>query len=161
MKRTVAPWRAELPVRDPQNEPRSWQKKLVRASSRHVSWLLVKKPQDLSCEEQQLVAAVQEQSPEIKAATELVLEFQRLIHRRNRKGLAAWLDKTSHAGASLELQTFAESLRQDLPAVEAAFESAWSTGQVEGQINRLKLIKRQMYGRANFDLLRKRVLLAS
>ncbi|HVX84994.1 MAG TPA: ISL3 family transposase [Phycisphaerae bacterium] len=161
VKRTVAPWRAELPVRDPQNEPRSWQKKLVRASSRHVSWLLVKKPQDLSCEEQQLVAAVQEQSPEIKAATELVLEFQRLIHRRNRKGLAAWLDKTSHAGASMELQTFAESLRQDLPAVEAAFESAWSTGQVEGQINRLKLIKRQMYGRANFDLLRKRVLLAS
>jgi transposase len=122
---------------------------------------LVKKPQDLSSEEKQLVAAVLEQSPAIKAATQLVLEFQRLIHGRNRKGLAAWLNKAGKPGASPELKAFAESLKQDLPAVEAAFESSWSTGQVEGQINRLKLIKRQMYGRANFDLLRKRVLLAS
>ncbi|MGN6370707.1 MAG: ISL3 family transposase [Phycisphaerae bacterium] len=161
VKRTVAPWRAELPVKDPQKEPRSWQKKLVRASARHVSWLLVKTPNDLSAEEKQLVTAILEQSPTIKAATQLVLEFQQLIHGRNRKGLDAWLKKACEPGASPELKGFAESLKQDLPAVEAAFESSWSTGQVEGQINRLKLIKRQMYGRANFDLLRKRVLLDS
>src|SRR3954447_3349748 len=53
---------------------------------------------------------------------------------------------------------FAYGLRKDLLAVSAAVESPWSTGQVEGQINRLKMIKRQMYGRAGFDLLRARVL---
>jgi len=56
------------------------------------------------------------------------------------------------------LQRFANGLRQDLAAVKAALSLPWINGQTEGQINRLKLIKRRMYGRANFDLLRKRVL---
>jgi transposase len=55
-------------------------------------------------------------------------------------------------------QTFATGLRQDYAAVRAAIETHWSNGQTEGQINRLKFIKRQMYGRAKFDLLRLRVL---
>ena len=57
-----------------------------------------------------------------------------------------------------ELRRFAAKLREDLPAVRAAFSSPWSSGQVEGQINRLKYLKRQMYGRAKLDLLRIRVL---
>jgi transposase len=57
-----------------------------------------------------------------------------------------------------ELRTFAAGVRQDYGAVAAALEYPWSNGPVEGQINRLKTIKRQMYGRANFDLLRARVL---
>jgi transposase len=57
-----------------------------------------------------------------------------------------------------EIRRFAVSLAADLPAVRAAFESSWSSGQVEGQINRLKFLKRQMYGRAKLDLLRARVL---
>ncbi len=56
------------------------------------------------------------------------------------------------------LQNFAIRIEQDYAAVRAAFETEWSNGQNEGQINRLKLLKRQMYGRANFDLLRQRVL---
>ncbi len=56
------------------------------------------------------------------------------------------------------LVRFAEGVRQDLAAITAALALPWSSGQTEGQINRLKFIKRQMYGRANFDLLRKRVL---
>ncbi len=56
------------------------------------------------------------------------------------------------------LQSFATRIDQDYAAVRAALETQWSNGQTEGQINRLKLLKRQMYGRANFDLLRQRVL---
>ena len=56
------------------------------------------------------------------------------------------------------LVRFAYGLQKDIDAVNAAVETSWSTGQVEGQINRLKMIKRQMYGRAGFDLLRARVL---
>ncbi|MBP2232598.1 transposase [Azospirillum agricola] len=59
------------------------------------------------------------------------------------------------------VETFAAGLRQDEAAVKAALATPWSSGQAEGQVNKLKLIKRQMYGRANFDLLRRRVLLAA
>ena len=60
-----------------------------------------------------------------------------------------------------ELAGFVRSLRKDYEAVKAALSYEWSQGQVEGQITRLKLIKRQMYGRANFDLLKQRVLAAT
>jgi transposase len=57
-----------------------------------------------------------------------------------------------------QVQSFAIGIRQDYAAIRAALETAWSNGQTEGQVNRLKFIKRQMYGRARFDLLRLRVL---
>ena len=56
------------------------------------------------------------------------------------------------------MRRFAQSLSADLPAVRAAFRLQWSNGQTEGHVNRLKLLKRQMYGRANIELLRLRVL---
>jgi len=56
------------------------------------------------------------------------------------------------------MRRFAQSLRADLPAVRAAFKLPWSNGQTEGHVNRLKFLKRQMYGRANIGLLRLRVL---
>jgi transposase len=59
------------------------------------------------------------------------------------------------------LRGFADSIERDRAAVEAALTLPWSTGPVEGRINKLKLVKRQMYGRANFDLLRQRVLSAA
>ena len=60
-----------------------------------------------------------------------------------------------------EIENFGRALRRDYEAVAAALKYEWSSGQVEGQINRLKLIKRQMYGRASFDLLRQRLLEAA
>jgi len=60
-----------------------------------------------------------------------------------------------------ELHEFAAGIRRDQAAVQAALDHAWSSGQVEGQVNRLKLFKRQAYGRAGFALLRRRYLLAS
>jgi transposase len=72
----------------------------------------------------------------------------------------AWLARACAASAAKELRSLAEGLKQDEAAVRAALTMEWSNGQVEGQVNRLKTIKRQMYGRASFALLRQRVLLA-
>ena len=71
-----------------------------------------------------------------------------------------WLDEAQHSTITI-LQTFVHGLRLDYDAIKTAMTSIWSNGQVEGQVNKLKLNKRQMYGRASFDLLRKRVLLAA
>ncbi|WP_256370851.1 transposase [Micromonospora sp. KC721] len=69
----------------------------------------------------------------------------------------AWIDRARHAGYA-ELRGFAAGLASDRDAVVAGLAQLWSSGPVEGQVNRIKTIKRQMYGRANLDLLRKRVL---
>ena len=71
--------------------------------------------------------------------------------------LSQWL-ATAQASGIAKLQSFAKGISQDRIAVENALTLPWSNGQVEGQVNRLKLIKRQMYGRAKFDLLRLRVM---
>jgi transposase len=105
----------------------------------------------------QFVDALSAIEPEIADASSLIREFLGLIHRRDVNGFDRWLARAQESKAS-ELRRFAGSLTSDLSAVRAAFESPWSSGQVEGQINRLKFLKRQMYGRANVDPLRARVL---
>ncbi len=75
-----------------------------------------------------------------------------LPHIMDNDSKLSWIRITS------ELRGFAKGLQADKAAVRAALSLEWSNGQVEGQINRLKLIKRQMYGRAKFDLLRQRFL---
>lgn len=79
------------------------------------------------------------------------------IRARKAEALAAWRTKAEARGLA-EMRGFVTGLRRELAAVKAALTYAWSNGQVEGQVNRLKLRKRMMYGRANFDLLRQRVL---
>ena len=73
-------------------------------------------------------------------------------------GLDDWIQRTRDRAVPRQLRAFATGLGSDYAAVKAALTTNWSNGQVEGQVNRLKLIKRQMYGRAKFDLLRQRVL---
>jgi len=84
----------------------------------------------------------------------------RVNSKRRGGDLAAWTQEAEASG-SVELQGFVRSIRQDWAAVVAGLSQEISNGQTEGQVNRLKTIKRQMYGRANFDLLRKRVLHAA
>jgi transposase len=80
-----------------------------------------------------------------------------LVRGRRHQDFDQWIE-SAKASNIRELRTFAVGLLRDKGAVLAALTLPWSNGQVEGQINRLKLIKRTMYGRANFDLLRQRVL---
>ena len=82
-----------------------------------------------------------------------------IIRERKADVLEGWMTNAAASGLS-EMRGFVTGLRRDLAAVKAALTCEWSNGQVEGRVNRLKMIKQQMYGRANFDLLRQRVLYA-
>ena len=79
------------------------------------------------------------------------------IRLREAEAFDSWL-KAVETSSTVDLQSFASELRRQRKAVQAALTLPYSNGQTEGQINRLKLIERSMYGRANFDLLRQRVL---
>lgn len=125
-------------------------------SLRQLAWLLVKQPAALTDEERELLEHLQ--ANELFAeAYELGQRFVGLVKKRNAKGLDLWLQDAKQSG-SPALRAFADTLAQDGEAVRAALSEKWSTGQVEGQNTRLKCIKRQMYGRASFELLRRRVL---
>ena len=88
---------------------------------------------------------------------QLVQHFNTMIGQRQESLLDDWLEDCSKSRIA-SLENFAASLMQDYAAVRAALELPWSNGQTEGQVHRLKMLKRQMYGRAKLDLLRLRVL---
>lgn len=104
--------------------------------------------------------ALLEEAPELRTAMDHVMTFGRLVRERDPHALAGWLEEAERSPIA-ELRGFAAGIRRDHAAVEAALTWEWSNGQTEGQINRLKVLKRQMYGRAKLDLLRCRFLRAS
>jgi hypothetical protein len=136
-------------------------------SPRQLAWLLVQPPYVLAAGEQATVARVK-QDPDVSATATLVGRFVDLVRgsgvgRKARAPCATfrkWLAEATKSKVSA-IATFAAGLRQDGAAVRAALTTPWSSGQSEGQITRLKLLKRQTYGRASFDLLRRRTLLAA
>ena len=99
-------------------------------------------------------------SDELTAALDLADGFADLIRKRSTGTLSEWLTR-GEASSDPDLRRFAEGIRRDEAAVQAAVTETWSNGPVEGHVNRLKTIKRQMYGRAGFALLRARVLTAA
>ncbi|WP_147041172.1 ISL3 family transposase, partial [Skermanella aerolata] len=123
-------------------------------TARKAARLLMSEPDKLDEGDRRFVTALLELAPPVAQAVELTKAFSTMI----RNGLADQLDGWISAAETRGFRGFARSLRQDHDAVHAAMTLSWSTGPVEGQINRLKAIKRSMYGRAGFDLLRHRVL---
>ena len=126
-------------------------------SARKTSILLSKDPNKLNQRELKFCEALKELSPEIEQAYPLIQDFVKMIKQQKVKMLDSWLEQALKSELA-SMVNFATSLQQDYDAVKAALEYKWSNGQVEGQVNRLKMIKRQMYGRAGFQLLRKRVV---
>jgi transposase len=122
-------------------------------------WLLVGEEKELSDEDRAYRSALCEHDTRIGQAAALGQRFLTLVRERQADALETWLVDAEASGIK-EMQNFAQSLRRDEEAVKAALTTEWSNGQTEGQVNRLKLIKRTMYGRAGFELLRKRVLAA-
>lgn len=125
-------------------------------SSRRAAWLLTAPSERLKPPELHYVEAICDASPVLARVHTLALEFRRMLGAHDPNALAPWLDIAEHG----ELRSLATGLRRDKDAVLAAILFRWSNGQVEGHVNRLKLIKRTMYGRAGFQLLRRRVLAA-
>jgi transposase len=116
--------------------------------------LLTGDPAGLSADDRRFVTVLLERSPVIAAAVDLITRFVTMVKDRAAGAFDAWL-REAETGA---LASFAAGIRRDEDAVRAALTEPWSNGQVEGQVNRLKVIKREMYGRAGFDLLRSRML---
>lgn len=132
-----------------------------QCSPRAVVAIVLRKPEDRAAREEILLGEVERRCEPFHLFHVLAQEFLALMRGPKVKESAwtfsNWL--TTAKGCEVaEVRRFAKSLEQDRAAVEAAMALPWSNGPVEGAVNRLKTIKRQMYGRANFDLLRRRVL---
>ncbi len=138
----------ETPVEAPPKRPPT--------ASQVAHWITFKEEQRLDWQQRYLTQLC-DADPQIAQTSELIQEFTTMLREREGERLDAWLSRVEEQGVS-ELQGFASGLRKDYDAVKAGLTLEWSQGQVEGQVHRLKLLKRQMYGRGHFDLLRKRVL---
>ena len=126
-------------------------------SPRQVRFLLLRPVATLNEADQAYRAALLDACPPVQTAQRLVAEFQHIVETHHSGALAVWLTTAQHSNVP-ELQGFTLGVRQDRAAVAAGITEPGSQGQTEGQVNRLKGIKRAMFGRANFDLLRLRVL---
>jgi transposase len=125
-------------------------------AARQLAWLVLEAEDQRTPDDHALWGRLQ-QHDELRQVAALVRQGTMMIREQQVDGLESWL-QACQASASAELRNCAEWLRRDYAAVHAALRLPWSTGPVEGQINRLKLIKRSGYGRMKLDLLRQRVL---
>ncbi|WP_433891271.1 ISL3 family transposase [Streptomyces sp. CA-111067] len=128
-------------------------------SPRTVSGWILRRPETLTEPERLQLKAVRTQCPELDALTRHVRSFATMLTYRQGERLPAWLDAVRRDDLP-SLHTLAAGIDRDLDAVIAGLTLPWSSGAVEGHVNRIKMLKRQMFGRAGFKLLRKRVLLA-
>jgi transposase len=147
--RFVASWRTTGRTTRP-NAPE-------RISPKHAAILVTRAADKMTEEQQRLFDRIINQCPEAGDLRRIALAFRAALTAENSIQLRRWIEgaKRSEFGPVVR---FAYGLQKDISAVAAAVDTPWSTGQVEGQINRLKMVKRQMYGRAGFELLRARVL---
>jgi transposase len=129
-------------------------------TARQATRLVLRRPERLDNDEAAQLAQLQAQHPEVAGGIALAQEFTRFVRERQPDQLDSWLARAAESPL-VPLQRFAKGLRDDYEAVRAGISLPWSTGPVEGHINRLKMLKRQMFGRAKLDLLQQRFLLAA
>jgi transposase len=128
-----------------------------RIAPRHAAILVTRPADKMSDDQRQLFERIAGQCPEVIGLRRLALDFRDALKADESSHLRQWIENAKRSPFG-QLVRFAYGLQKDISAVTAAVDTPWSSGQVEGQINRLKMIKRQMFGRAGFELLRARVL---
>jgi transposase len=128
-----------------------------RISPKHAAILVTRAADQITDEQQRLLDRITNQCPDVVNLRRLALSFRAALTADKSTQLQQWIEGAKRCEFG-HVVRFAYGLKKDISAVAAAVDTSWSTGQVEGQINRLKTIKRQMYGRAGFALLRARVL---
>jgi transposase len=158
VQRFVAELRVEGPPAD--NRPRTALTTAHGPPPRLLAALVLRRPERRTEEQRDYLRLLQAEDAAIATTIEMAEDFLVMLRRREGERLEAWLD-TAEASDIDEVKRFAGRLRADQDAVQAGLTLRWSNGQTEGQVNRLKLIKRQGYGRAKVDLLRKRLLQAA
>jgi transposase len=124
-----------------------------------ASWIL-RDPDDLDDEEKSTLAKIRDRCPDLDVLARHVTEFAKILTGLHGDRLDDWITAVE-ADDQPDLHSFARGLRHDHDAAVNGLTLPWSSGVVEGNVNRIKMLKRQMYGRASFPLLRKRVLLAT
>jgi transposase len=127
---------------------------------RRATWLVLRPSEQSTDQDHQQLAQLTAQAPELAEAVALAQDFAALVRQRQPTYLEPWLVRAATSSLP-SFRRFARGLRADLAAVHAAVTLPWSQGPIEGQINRLKMLKRQMFGRARLDLLARRFLLAA
>jgi transposase len=125
---------------------------------RVTSWL-THRPDDLTESQTLRLKTILARSAALQTTHDLVRGFAAILTQLHGHQLHTWMDQVAQLGPAA-LRSFVAGLRNDLDAVTAGLSLTWNSGPVEGTVNRIKMLKRQMYGRARLDLLRKRVLLA-
>jgi transposase len=129
-------------------------------TTRRATRLVLKQPMKQTAEDTQLMAHLKGQHGDLAVAIELAQDFAAIVRARQADRFDSWLARAI-ASAVAPLRRFATGLRTDYEAVKAGLCLPWSNGPVEGQINRLKMLKRSMFGRAKIDLLSQRFLRAA
>lgn len=127
-------------------------------SPRHLAWLLLRQPSRLTEQDQMMLAFIREVH-DINITYLLAQRFFTMVKERHAHQFDSWLEDALCSGVP-DLQTFAEGLKREYAAIKNALHLPYSNGPVEGNVNKLKYIKRSMYGRGSFELLRQRVLQA-
>ncbi len=160
----VARWRAEPARRGPQPTHRLRKRvptpapPAVRAFSvRQATWLMLRDPTDLDVEEQAYLGELLRLCAPAALACHLARAFFALVRDRDAAALDGWLDEAEQSDLP-EMSGFAVGIRRDRAAVDAGLTLEWSNGQTEGFVNKLKTLKRHMFGRAGLALLRERML---
>ncbi len=131
--------------------------RIQKFSASSALWLFVRKKDTLDDLEQEDLRAWLAAHPTLTQAYKLIQDFLEMVHKREGHKLDAWLQQVKVSSIS-ELQSFASGVERDKAAVEAGLTLPTNNGMVEGFVTKVKLIKRQGYGRASFPLLRHRVL---
>jgi len=158
VRRFLGAWRTT--PRQPGRQPRATRGRMpppASPSPRQVRWWLLREADERPTEHQAYLGRLLQNCPTLHAASELAREFGRLLRQRDAAAFDPWLARAECSGIA-EFQRCARSMGQDYAAVAAALREPYSNGPTEGNVTRLKLLKRQMYGRAKPDLLRQRVL---
>jgi transposase len=150
VRQYVRPWRSiAVPLEPPPTPP----------TVRQVTGWILRHPDSLQSGERRQLQALTAASPALASVREHVRGFAHMMLHLHGDQLEQWMN-TVESSDLPELRSFVSGLRHDLDAARAGLTLPYSSGKVEGHVNRIKMIKRQMYGRANPDLLRKRILLA-
>ena len=169
LRHFLASWQADLPPKLERRKPRRLERQKPqkprratapsqrRLSSRKASFLMILPPEKLTDVERKHIEQICLGSSELCTTYLLSQEFVIMLKNREAEALDGWLKRAKESRVS-QLNSFVNGISRDYAAVRAAFSLSWSNGTTEGHVNRLKFLKRQMFGRAHLDLLRVKVL---
>jgi len=165
LARYLTQWRTEpgrkgRPPKVPVMTPTILPRRQRPLSARRLRWLCCADPGELARADSALLATLYQRCPDLLTMQQHMTAFMALVRQHDRFALERWLLEAEQTGLP-DLLGFVQGLRRDYAAVVGALEYAWSQGVVEGQVNRIKTIKRQLYGRATLPVLKYHVLLSA